>query len=231
MGSTSLLHNRSLVLVIKALPVVRIFADENIPLLNSFFADLGEAQTVDGRNVQASELTEAEVLLVRSVTQVDKALLEGSSVRFVGTATIGTDHIDRDYLEQSGIGFCSAPGCNAQAVVDYVLSVLSVLVDARDLPMNGLTIGLVGVGNVGYKLRQRLEEMGVSVVATDPFKTEDQVGPLTSLDEVLQADVVTLHTPLTRDGDHPTWHMIAEEQLQQMKPDACLINTCRGGVI
>ncbi|MBM95547.1 MAG: 4-phosphoerythronate dehydrogenase PdxB [Oceanospirillaceae bacterium] len=210
---------------------MRIFADENIPLLSSFFADLGEVNTFNGRNVTASEIRDAEVLLVRSVTQVDRSLLEGSKVRFVGTATIGTDHIDLDYLKQSDIGFCSAPGCNAQAVVDYVLSVISVLVDARDLPMNGLSVGIVGVGNVGHKLRLRLEEMGVSVVATDPFKTEEQVGPLTTLDEVLKSDIVTLHTPMTRDGEHPTWHMIGAEQLQAMKDDACLINSCRGSVV
>jgi len=210
---------------------VRIFADENIPLLKAFFGDLGKVQTFNGRNVQAADLKDAEVLLVRSVTQVNRALLESSAVRFVGTATIGTDHVDLDYLKEAGIGFSSSPGCNAQAVVDYVLSVLSVLVDARDLPMNGLSVGIVGVGNVGHKLRLRLEEMGVSVLATDPFKTEEAVGPLTSLDEVLKCDVVTLHTPLTQDGDHPTWHMIGAEQLQQMQPDACLINSCRGGVV
>ena len=210
---------------------MRIFADENIPLLNSFFADLGEIHTFNGRNATAADIQDAEVLLVRSVTQVNRELLEGSSVRFVGTATIGTDHIDLDYLKQQGIGFCSAPGCNAQAVVDYVLSVISVLVDARDLPMNGLSVGIVGVGNVGHKLRLRLEEMGVSVVAADPFKSESDVGPLTSLDEVLKSDIVTLHTPVTRDGEHPTWHMIGADQLKQMKDDACLINSCRGSVV
>lgn len=210
---------------------MRIFADENIPLVNSFFSEIGEVQTFEGRDVQAADVRDADVLLVRSITQVNRALLEGSGVRFVGTATIGTDHIDLDYLKNAGIGFCSAPGCNAQAVVDYVLSVLSVLVDARDLPMDGLSVGIVGVGNVGHQLRLRLEEMGVEVIATDPFKDESEVGPLTTLDKVLQADVISLHTPLTRDGEHPTWHMIGAEQLAVMKEDACLINTCRGGVV
>lgn len=210
---------------------VRISADENIPLLTSFFSEFGPINTFAGRSVSRDDLLQTDILLVRSVTRVDEKLLAGTPVKFVGTATIGTDHIDLDYLKQAGIGFASAPGCNAQAVVDYVLSALSVLVDARDQKFDDLVVGIVGVGNVGYCLRQRLERMGVRVLATDPFRKEDDVGSLVSLDEVLTADVVSLHTPLTTDGDYPTWHLINAERLAQMKPDACLINSCRGAVV
>src|SRR5690606_3093059 len=109
---------------------------------------------------------------------------------FVGTATIGTDHIDLEYLQQAGIGFKSAPGCNAQAVVDYVLSALSVLVDERGLQFTDLSVGIVGVGNVGLLLRQRLEAMKVPVLAVDPLRSEEETGPQVSLDEVLQADEI-----------------------------------------
>lgn len=210
---------------------MRISADENIPLLTSFFSEFGPIRQFTGRSVNRDDLLETDVLLVRSVTRVDENLLAGTPVKFVGTATIGTDHIDLEYLKRAGIGFASAPGCNAQAVVDYVLSALSVLVDARDQRFADLVVGIVGVGNVGACLRRRLEEMGVKVLAVDPFKSPDDVGELTSLDEVLTADVVTLHTPLTTEGDHPTWHLINAERLAQMKPDACLINTCRGPVV
>ncbi|MCT7359584.1 4-phosphoerythronate dehydrogenase PdxB [Thalassolituus pacificus] len=210
---------------------MHIVADENIPLLNEFFADFGDITLVEGRSMTAADLAGADILLVRSVTRVDAQLLAGSQVKFVGTATIGTDHIDRAYLEEAGIGFKSAPGCNAQAVVDYVLSALSVLVDERGIGFTDVTVGIVGVGSVGWLLRRRLEEMGVTVLATDPFKNPDEVGELVSLDEVLGADVVTLHTPLTRDGEHPTWHLIDEQRLAQMKPDASLINAGRGAVV
>lgn len=210
---------------------MRISADENIPLLTSFFSGFGDIRQFPGRSVTHDDLVDTDILLVRSVTRVDEALLSGTSVKFVGTATIGTDHIDLDYLKQAGIGFASAPGCNAQAVVDYVLSALSVLVDARDLAFQDLTVGIVGVGNVGLRLRRRLEEMGVKTLAVDPFRDPDETGPLVSLDEVLSADVVTLHTPLTTEGEHATWHLINAERLAKMKPEACLINTCRGPVV
>lgn len=192
---------------------------------------MGEITRVAGRKMTAADVKNADVLLVRSVTPVTKELLEGSSVKFVGTATIGTDHIDLDYLKERNIGFVSAPGCNAQAVVDYVLSSLSVLVDERALSFTDISVGIIGVGNVGYLLRQRLEAMNIKVLAVDPFKSADEVGELVSLDEALQADVVTLHTPLTKDGAHPTHHLINAERLVQMKPDACLINSCRGSVV
>lgn len=210
---------------------MHIVADENIPLLNEFFSDFGDITLIEGRSMTAADLAGAEILLVRSVTRVDRSLLEGTPVKFVGTATIGTDHIDLDYLQQAGIGFQSAPGCNAQAVVDYVLSALSVLVDERGITFTDLTVGIIGVGNVGSLLRQRLLDMGVKVLAVDPFLDEETSGPLVTLDEALQADVVTLHTPMTRDGDYPTWHLINAERLAKMKPDACLINSSRGAVV
>lgn len=211
---------------------MHIVADENIPLIDHFFADMGRVTRVAGRTLCAADVADADILLVRSVTDVNAALLANSPVKFVGTATIGTDHVDTDYLQERGIGFVSAPGCNAQAVVDYVLSALTVLIDGRGIAFSGLTVGIVGVGNVGSLLRRRLEDMGITVLATDPFKQADDVGELTDLATVLtQADVVTLHTPLTHAGDHPTLGLIGTAELALMKADACLINTCRGPVV
>ncbi|MEC8442634.1 MAG: 4-phosphoerythronate dehydrogenase PdxB [Pseudomonadota bacterium] len=210
---------------------MRIYADENIPLAEQFFGDFGTLTRLPGRTMTAADIKDADVLLVRSVTQVDRALLDGTGVKFVGTATIGTDHIDQAYLQEQGIGFVSAPGCNAQAVVDYVLSALSVMVDARGINFRQLSVGIVGVGNVGGLLRQRLEQMGLSVKAVDPFKDESDVGELTSLTDVLSCDVVTMHTPLEREGDYPTHHLISTDELEAMAPDACLINASRGGVV
>ncbi|MFY9179815.1 MAG: 4-phosphoerythronate dehydrogenase, partial [Venatoribacter sp.] len=210
---------------------MKIVADENIPLLNEFFQDLGELTCLAGRNMTKADVQEADVLLVRSVTKVNEALLQGSSVRFVGTCTIGTDHLDSRYLQQAGITFASAPGCNAQSVVDYVLSALSTYSEYKNLDLLNLIVGIVGVGNVGFKLRQRLETMGIQVLAVDPFKSAEQVGALVSLDEALKADVLCLHTPLTFSGEEPTYHLIQAKELQQMRPDACILNAGRGPVI
>lgn len=210
---------------------MQIVADENIPLLDQFFSEFGEIVRVPGRTMTAADVADADILIVRSVTQVNEQLLAGSKVKFVGTATIGTDHIDLDYLEKAGIGFRSAPGCNAQAVVDYVLSALSVLVDSRGIAFTDLSVGIVGLGNVGSLLRNRLEEMNVEVIGVDPFKDPEEVGVLSSFEEALSADVVTFHTPMTKSGDHPTWHMLNAETLAKMKPDACLINAARGAVV
>lgn len=223
---------------------MQIVADENIPLLEQFFSEFGEIRKVAGRTMTSEDVKDADILLVRSVTKVDEALLANSPIKFIGTCTIGTDHIDLSYLEtlnqqreannQQKIAFSSAPGCNAEAVVDYVLSAVSVLIDKRDQIFQDISVGIIGVGNVGLRLRRRLEAMGVAVVAVDPFKDAADVGELSSLDDALKADVVSLHIPITMAEDaaeHATYHLINQQQLQQMKPDACLINTCRGSVV
>ena len=224
--------------------LVQIVADENIPLLEQFFSEFGEIRKVAGRTMTSEDVKDADILLVRSVTKVDEALIANSPVKFIGTCTIGTDHIDLGYLEalnhqrsiskQQKIAFSSAPGCNAEAVVDYVLSAVSVLIDQRDQVFQDLSVGIIGVGNVGLRLRQRLEAMGLTVIAVDPFKNEEDVGELSTLDEALKADVVSLHIPLTLEqdaGEHATHHLINAQRLQKMKPDACLINSCRGSVL
>ena len=225
--------------------LVQIVADENIPLLEQFFSDFGDIRKVAGRTMTANDVKDADILLVRSVTNVNEALIANSSVKFIGTCTIGTDHIDLAYLEvlnqqrkdkgQQRIAFSSAPGCNAEAVVDYVLSAVSVLIDKRDQVFQDISVAIIGVGNVGLRLRRRLEAMGVTVLAVDPFKEAADVGELTTLDEALKADVVSLHIPLTFAEAMPdgsaTHHLINAQRLAQMKPDACLINSCRGSVL
>lgn len=211
---------------------MHIIADENITLLNEFFADFGDITPLSGRNMSAESVRDADILLVRSVTQVNSELLkENTALQYVGTATIGTDHIDLEYLNKAGIGFSSAPGCNAQAVVNYVLSALCVLTENRQQPLTDLTVAIVGVGNVGFKLRQQLEALGIKVLAVDPFKTEAEVGKLVELKHALPADVVCLHTPLTHRGEHPTQHLIGAAELAQMQPNACLLNAGRGPVV
>jgi erythronate-4-phosphate dehydrogenase len=223
---------------------VQIVADENIPLLEQFFSEFGEIRKVAGRTMTSEDVKDADILLVRSVTKVNEALIANSPVKFIGTCTIGTDHIDLVHLEavnqqrkannQQKIAFSSAPGCNAEAVVDYILSAVSVLIDKRDQKFEDISVAIIGVGNVGLRLRRRLEAMGVTVIAVDPFKVASEVGELSSLDDALKADVVSLHIPITQTSEaaeHATYHLINEQRLQQMKPNACLINSCRGSVV
>ncbi|SHK43209.1 4-phosphoerythronate dehydrogenase [Marinobacter antarcticus] len=212
-----------------------IVADENIPLVEAFFGDVGEIRRVSGRTMSAGDVRDADVLLVRSVTRVNRALLEGSRVRFVGTTTIGTDHVDLGWLEESGIRFSAAPGCNANSVVEYVLSVLSLYAERCALnDWSRLTVGIVGVGNVGGELAEKLVRIGFSVKLCDPPRAEHEpegANTFVDLDEALACDVVSLHTPLTRDSAHPTFHMIGTQELAGLNAEQLLINAGRGEVI
>lgn len=208
-----------------------IVADENMPGASAWFAPLGAVRSVPGRGLDRAALGAAEILLVRSVTRVDRALLEGSRVRFVGTATIGTDHLDLDYLNERGIAWASAPGCNATAVVEYVLSCLCALDGVLERLLAGGRVGIVGLGNVGARLLARLRGLGIDCVGHDPFLDDAGGLPLVGLEEALAADVVCLHTPLTRAGPHPTYHLLNAERLAGLKRGAVLLNAGRGAVV
>lgn len=180
----------------------------------------------------ADLVTGADILLVRSVSKVNETLLKDASVRFVGTCTIGMDHIDRDWLERAGIGFASAPGCNANAVVDYVLCAIASLGLDKGLSLEGKRVGIIGLGNVGSRLRRRLEAAGVECLCSDPPLERQGAEGLVSLQEVLTgSDIISLHTPLTMDGPYATYHLLDSDNLAVLKPGAVLINTSRGAVV
>lgn len=212
-----------------------IVADENIPLLDSFFAEIGEVRAVSGRTMTADQVRDADILLVRSVTRVDEALLKGSRVRFVGTTTIGTDHVDLDYLRQQGIRFSAAPGCNANSVVEYVLTALSLWAERSGIDdWKDLSVGIVGAGNVGAELGRRLERLDFRVKLCDPPRADaepENADQFADLEEALGCDVVTFHTPLTREGSYPTWHLMDEPRIQTLRSNQLLINTSRGEVV
>lgn len=212
---------------------LNIVADENIPALEPLFGGFGRLTRVPGRSMQASDLADADLLLVRSVTPVNKALLKDSPVRFVGTATIGTDHIDQAWLAQQDIAFSSAPGCNADAVAEYVISALLLVAAEQGFELTGKTVGIVGVGNVGGRLQQRLQRLGVSLLLNDPPRAEREGGAgFVSLEHLLMhADIVCLHTPLTRTGEAPTLHLLNAGNLSLLKTGAVLLNAGRGPVI
>lgn len=206
-------------------PELTIVADENIPALEEHFGDLGSLVRLPGRSMTREQLMNADILLVRSVTRVDAALLEGTPVRFVGSCTIGTDHLDTAWLEGQGIHWSAAPGCNANSVVEYVFCALAAL----GIDWSGRSFGIVGCGNVGGLLQQRLRALGIPCAVYDPWLPDNP--DAADLDRVLQQDVICLHAPLVKGGPHPSLHMIGAEQLARIKDGAVLISAGRGAVV
>ncbi|WP_312978214.1 4-phosphoerythronate dehydrogenase PdxB [Atlantibacter sp.] len=212
---------------------MKILVDENMPYARELFARLGDVKAVPGRPIPVAELDDADALMVRSVTKVNGKLLDGKGVRFVGTATAGTDHVDQDYLHQAGIAFSAAPGCNAIAVVEYVFSALLMLAERDGFDLTDRTVGIVGVGNVGGRLQKRLEALGVRTLLCDPPRADNgEPGDFQPLDKLVdEADILTFHTPLFKDGPYKTWHLADEALISRLKPGAILINACRGAVV
>ncbi|WP_417222360.1 4-phosphoerythronate dehydrogenase PdxB [Amphritea sp.] len=211
---------------------LNIVADENIPALERLFGDLGEIHKVSGRTMSHADVKHADLLLVRSVTQVNQQLLENTPVRFVGTATIGTDHIDTAWLAHQQIGFASAPGCNADAVAEYVISNLLLVAGEQGFELTDKVVGIIGVGNVGRRLQQRLERLGVPLLLNDPPRADAGEAGFVALTQLLQeADIICLHTPLTIAGNHPSHHLLNAENLELIRPAAVLLNAGRGPVI
>lgn len=210
-----------------------IVADENLPCVAEAFGKLGEVRLVPGRRMSPAEVREAELLCVRAVTRVNAALLEGSRVRWVGTATIGTDHVDLDYLKERGIAFADAQGCNANAVSEWVLASLFYLAGRKGAKLEGMTIGVVGVGNVGRRVVGKCAALGLRVLANDPPRARVE-GPegFVDLETLLpEADVVTLHVPLNRKGADRTLGLFDAARLATLKPGAWLFNSSRGGIV
>ncbi|MBE5252276.1 MAG: 4-phosphoerythronate dehydrogenase PdxB [Enterobacterales bacterium endosymbiont of Blomia tropicalis] len=212
---------------------MKILVDENMPYARELFSRTGNVLAVPGRPLPEAGLADADGLMVRSVTNVNEALLAGKPVKFVGTATAGTDHIDEAWLQQAGIAFSAAPGCNAIAVVEYVFSSLLLLAERDGFQLRDRTVGIIGVGNVGGRLQKRLDAWGVKTLLCDPPRAErGDEGDFLSLDDVVnQADILTFHTPLFKDGPYKSWHLADLALLMALRPNTILINACRGPVV
>lgn len=213
---------------------MKIFFDENMPYAAEFFNDFGELVPFSGRDVTAEQLCDADVLLVRSITKVNEDLLKlNSKIKFVGTATIGVDHIDQAYLNRRHVAFSSSPGCNAVSVAEYVLSSLVVLAERYQLLLSDMTVGIIGAGNTGTRLSEKLDAIGIKYVLHDPFLAEDENDSrlFVPLKQALACDVISLHVPKTDSGDYPTYHLLNEQVLASLMPEQILINACRGEVI
>ncbi|SDU01699.1 4-phosphoerythronate dehydrogenase PdxB [Halopseudomonas salegens] len=211
---------------------MRILADENIPLLDAFFADQGSITRLPGRAIDAAAMASADALLLRSVTRVTADMLQDSPVRFIGTCTIGTDHLDLPGLAAAGVHVASAPGCNARGVVEYVLSALLTLSERTGLDWRQRCVGIVGVGEVGGRLAATLRNLGLRVLCCDPPRKEQGAADMVSLETLLaEADIISCHVPLTRQGSHATWHLFNQARLQALRPGTWLINSSRGPVV
>ena len=212
-----------------------IIIDDKIPFIRGEAEKLGEVRYIPGAKITPEDVREADVLITRTRTLCNKALLEGSKVQFIATATIGYDHLDVDYLREAGIAWTNCPGCNATSVAQYVESSLLLLAEEGKIDLSDCTVGVVGVGNVGRRVVERLERMGCRVLLNDPPRAEREADFAPSAVSLAalqrQCDVITIHTPLVTDGVHPTLHLVNADFLKGLKRRPILINAGRGEVV
>ncbi len=212
--------------------MIRIVADDKIPFLKGVLESYAEMVYLPGGSINKEQLQRADALIVRTRTHCDASLLEGTRVKAIATATIGTDHMDIPWLENKGIRWTNAPGCNSGSVKQYVASVLAHLI-VSGIPLKGKTLGLVGVGNVGRKVKDVARAFGMRVLLNDPPRQETEPDfegiELSTL--LQQADLVTFHVPLTYHGPHPTFHLFNKDTLSLLKKGSIIINSSRGEVV
>ena len=211
---------------------MQLVVDENIALAEEAFLQFGDVLLIGGRQITNAVLHNSDALIVRSITNVDENLLQSTNIKFVGTATIGTDHIDTNYLNENNIPFADAKGCNADSVAEYVFTALLKITVDHKFTLKNKSIGIIGVGNIGSRVVKYAEALGLIVYKNDPPKQRAGEGSnYVSLEEALQADIITLHVPLNKTGIDKTVHLINEEQLNKINDGSILINTSRGAVV
>jgi erythronate-4-phosphate dehydrogenase len=211
---------------------LKIIADDKIPFLKGVIEPYADLIYLPGTKTTAEDVRDADAIFTRTRTICDEALLKGSRVRLIATATIGFDHIDTAYCEAAGIRWVNAPGCNSWSVQQYVTAAMATLVYQRGLKFSDLTIGVIGVGNVGSKVAKAAEALGMRVMLNDPPRADQEGGEaFVSLDTLLaESDVVTCHTPLAKEGPYPTYHLASDQFFSKMKDNAVFLNTSRGPV-
>ncbi len=211
---------------------MKLVIDDACYEFEQIFTEFGEICALPGGNINADAVKNADVLIVRSRTKVDEQLLGGSSVRFVGSAVAGLEHIDQEYLTKNGIVFFSAQGCNSMAVAEFVISAIVNLADDFGFDYRTKTLGIIGVGNVGSRLAAKAKLLGIKTLLNDPprFDTEN-LPDFVDLETALGADIVTFHTPLTTSGKHPTKHLLNKTNFHHIGNETIVLNAARGGVI
>ncbi|MCH7559209.1 MAG: 4-phosphoerythronate dehydrogenase [Planctomycetes bacterium] len=211
---------------------MKIIADANIPFAAECFSSIGEVKIVGGREITPGIVSDADVLLVRSITPVDSDLLADSKVRFVATATIGFDHIDIDFLRRNNIGFASAPGSNSNSAAEYVIAGLLEIGRKYDIDLEDKSIGIIGVGNVGSRVAKKCAALGMQIYLNDPpLQRQTGEAKYLPLKELFDCDFITLHTPLTFEGVDKTYHLADEKFFKSLKERCVFVNASRGGVV
>ena len=212
---------------------MRIIADDKIPFLKGVFEPYAEVIYLPGAKITAADVRDADAIFTRTRTKCNESLLKNSAVKLIATATIGYDHIDTAYCDASGIRWVNAPGCNSGSVQQYVAATIITWAYQRNLKLSDLTLGVIGVGNVGSKVARIAQAFGIRVLLNDPPRADREgTEAFTSLDRLLPAcDIITCHTPLTKETPYPTFHLASGEFFDQMKDGALFINTSRGPVV
>ena len=211
---------------------MKIVVDENIPFVVECFSSIGQVVALSGRKITPDIVADADALIVRSITRVDTNLLTNSKVSFVGTATIGFDHIDIDFLQKRNIGFASAPGSNANSAAEYVIAALLEIAKKHNINLEDKSIGVIGVGNVGSRAAKKASALGMRLKLNDPplqRKTNDP--KYLPIEELFDCDFITMHTPLTFQGEDKTFHLADEKFFKSLKDGSIFLNTSRGGVV
>lgn len=212
----------------------KIIIDDAIPFAQAMFSHLGDIQLMPGRDINAQSVKQADALIVRSRTQVNETLLKNSKVSFVGSTVVGLDHIDQLYLKNNDIEFYSAQGCNANSVAEYIITCLLDVAEHKGFKLKNKTLGIIGVGHVGSLVYRKAQALGMRCLLNDPPKVRQNLElaeHYVDLDRCLEADIITVHTPLTHSGEDPTHYLISAQKLAKIQPNQIIINAARGGII
>lgn len=212
---------------------MKVVCDNKIPFLGGVLEPYAEVLYLPGSKISAEDVRDADALITRTRTVCNQALLEGSKVKVIATATIGYDHIDTAWCESHGILWKNAPGCNSWSVKQYISSVLVRLARIHGLELDSMTLGVIGVGNVGSKVAEAARLLGMKVLLNDPPRERREGhNAFVSLDELIsRSDVITLHVPLSKEGEDATWHLFDASRLSLLCGDQILINSSRGPVV
>lgn len=211
---------------------MKLIIDDACYAYDKIFGAFGDITALAGRDITAETVRDATVLIVRSRTRVDAGLLEGSSIKFVGSTVAGLDHVDENYLQANGIAFFSAQECNSMAVAEFVISAIVNLADELDFNYRSKTLGIIGVGNVGSRLAAKADLMGIKTLLNDPIRQEQgNLANFVDLNTALNADIVSFHTPLTKKGKYPSYGLLNASNFHCITDETILFNAARGGVI
>ena len=212
---------------------MKVVIDHKIPYIKEAIEKIAdEVVYLPGNAFTPEAVKDADALIVRTRTRCNRELLEGSQVKFIATATIGYDHIDTAYCQEAGITWTNCPGCNAGSVEQYIFSTLCLLKEKKGLDLKKATLGIVGVGHVGGRVKRMAEALGMKILLNDPPRADRGEEGFVDLETILrESDVITFHTPLNREGKYATYHLVDEDLLFSLKRTPFIINASRGEVV